>query len=542
MRERYFFRAEAGEGGVRWWLLLPIWIALAWYFAPALQGDFVADDYVFLTTARMVDAPLNAFWQSHFYEPYYFRPLGVLSWWGATRLFALDYGSHALINLMLHAANVGLLCWLLRALAVRGVTVVATAALFAFGPFALATMLWPSNRFDLLACGFLLALAIAVVRALRGSAGAVMLAMVLALAACWSKELAYPVATLLAVLVLFAKSLAWRRRVILFVALGVGITAAFAVRHLKVSAAYAIASADPVAQVIEGAKALYVSAPKLVGLVLGVDSVPGLGLVCAIALLLALLWTRRDAEQSNGLLAASALLFVAVVVVQTPLAKPFAAMLDGGPFGTVTYARFYYAPWLALCVVVALILSRARLGAFSALTLLGAAVIAGIYSRPLPEAFADWTRSEVRPLSVLATRAVEAAAPTVAGEPCVFVLLGAEAKHPYFRMFSDVTVKARTTMPDRVWRCHVMTEKTPWLFAFPDGMTITDLPLRPILNPDGAPKPDSAWGGIRYRYRFPAKDLAALSGAHFLDWRGGEFVDVTADVRAGRVKVAAADW
>ena len=53
------------------------------------RGDFVIDDYVFIATARMVEAPWAAFWQSHFYEPFYFRPIGVLFIGGWRSAFGL---------------------------------------------------------------------------------------------------------------------------------------------------------------------------------------------------------------------------------------------------------------------------------------------------------------------------------------------------------------------------------------------------------------------------------------------------------------------
>jgi hypothetical protein len=208
----------------------------------------------------------------------------------------------------------------------------------------------------------------------------------------------------------------------------------------------------------------------------------------------------------------------------------------------VTFARFYYAPWLVASGLIALLVARARLGVFAMLPLVAASALCAVSARSLPTEFASWTRAEVRPVSVLATRAVEAAATAAPTEPCVAVMLGTEARHPYFRMFADVTVKARTTLPDAVWRCHVMTERTPWLFAFPDGLPVPDLPLRNIINPDGSPKADSAWGGIRYRYRSPAKEPAKLPGGHFFDWRGSEFIDVTDDVRAGRRTIEPKDW
>lgn len=523
-----------------WLVLLPLFALLAWFYLPVTRADFVADDYVFLATARMVDAPLAAFWQNHFYEPYYFRPLGVLSWWVATDLFGLDYGSHSLINLFLHMANAALLLWLLRALAVRTSAAIAGVVLFALGPFALATILWPSNRFDLLACGFLLMQAVATVRSLQGNMLAAPLAMLAAVAACWSKELAYPVATVMALLVLAARDATWKRRIALCLLLGLAIGGAFLQRHLTLTHAYALASADPIGQIFAGAKALLVTLPRLSELIVGADLLPWFGWGLLGGLTAALIWARRDAHSLNRLLAAAMLLLVAAFLVQTALAQNFAAMVDGAPFGTITFARFYYAPWLAACVVVALILTRGRLGGVAALSIVGVTVAAVVTSRALPESFVDWTRSEIRPMSVAATKAVETGA--TGTQRCTYVFLGTQQSHPYFRMFSDVTVKARTAMPEAVWRCHVMTESTPWLFAFPERVIPADLALPAITNPDGTTKADSSWSGIRYRYRLPALDLAALPGARFFDWRDGSFVEVTDAVRRGEREVKSQAW
>ena len=527
-----------------WAVLLPLFAMLAWFYLPVMQGDFVADDYVFIATSRMVDMPLTAFWQSHFYEPYYFRPIGVLSWWVLTYFFGLQYAAHSLMNVFLHMINTGLLLWLLRALTLRTSAVTSAVVLFALGPFALATILWPSNRFDLLACGFLLMQAIAMVRSLQGSVLAMPLATLAALAACWSKELAYPVATMMALLALAASGVPWRRRALLFALLGLAIGGAFLTRHYVLSHAYAIAGNDPVAQIRSGAATMITSLPRLTDLIVGTERATWFAWGVLGALLAALVWQRRDADgvnrRTSGIMVAALLVLLAAFFVQTPLAKNFALMLDGSSFGSITFARFYYAPWLAGCVLAALILARGQLGGIAAVTIIGVTIAAAMTSRRLPETFASWAQSEVQSISVAATKMVEEGG--AISPSCVYVFLGTQAKHPYFRMFSDVTVKARTAMPDKVWRCYVMTESTPWLFAFPSSIKPIDLPLRTITDPNGAAKPDSVWGNIRYRYRLPAQDLAALPDARFFDWRDGTFVDVTAEVLGGLRKISSQDW
>ena len=531
-----------------WAALLPLFAWVAWLYWPVTSGDFVADDYVFLATARMVDAPWAAFWQSHFYEPYYFRPIGVIAWWVCGALFGLDYAAHSLVNLGLHLLNAALLFALLRALALRPSAVIAGVSLFALGPVTLAATLWPSNRFDLLACGFLLAQAIAMIRALHGSASALGFAMLAALAACWSKELAYPVATTLACLALAASGASWNRRICLFAALGLAIGSAFLMRHLVVADAYALAGAGPVALVTEGSATLISLLPRLTALAAGDVGalIIALGLFGAFLLALASARGNTHSARLGGKTWAALLVLLAAFIVQTPLAQNFALMLDGSAFGTVTFARFYYAPWLAASVVVALVLGQARRGNWVAFLAMGATIASAAMQPSLPESFARWTRETIKPMAVAATEIVDV---TVSREGavdgCAFVLLGTQAQHPFFRMFSDVTVKARSAQLQKTRNCLVMTESTPWLFALPaDAPTVapTAFSLRQIPGSNGATKPDSVWSSIRYRYRLPPNEVASLSAARFFDWREGKFVEVTDQVRRGERKLTLHDW
>jgi hypothetical protein len=249
---------------------------------------------------------------------------------------------------------------------------------------------------------------------------------------------------------------------------------------------------------------------------------------------------RRDLHHLNQLSGAVTLIGLAAFIVQTPLAKGFASMLDNGSFGVITFARFYYAPWAVTCVLVAVALARARgrVGNVAAVIVVAVAIVAGIAARPLAESFAHWTQTAVRSLSVAATTIVDQE-----GElPCVFVFLGTETMHPYFRMFSDVTVKARSTKPEKTWQCHVMTESTPRLFAFPSSVVPVELALRPVPSFGGLAKPDSTWSSIRYRYRLPPKDQAKLAGARYFEWRAGQFVEVTQEVERGERKPQTHDW
>jgi hypothetical protein len=94
--------------------LIALLAILATCYWTATAGSFVIDDYVFIAQSRMVNAPWLAFVTNHFYEPVYFRPIGVVFWWIATKLFALDYAAQNAINLVLHAFNVIFLAYFVR--------------------------------------------------------------------------------------------------------------------------------------------------------------------------------------------------------------------------------------------------------------------------------------------------------------------------------------------------------------------------------------------------------------------------------------------
>jgi len=545
MRQAFHVKAEVPVGARV--ALVAVFVLLAWSYWPVTRGDFVIDDYVFLATARMVDQPWVAFWQSHFYEPYYFRPVGVLSWWLAQHAFGLDYFPHALVNLGLHAANAFLLWGLLRVLAVQGWAAVAAVALFAQAPFGLGPALWPSNRFDLLATGFLLLLARLVLAALRRPRPVLPLlaAMLAAVAACWSKELAFPVATALATVVLFDRAATRSRRMLVFACLGVAIGAAFGWRHLILADAYAVVQGDPLRAVANGLSTLGALVPALVSGALGGGRggfwLGLLALVAVLALVSGLRLRRGPGSElpSRALVVAACVVALVAIVVQAPLAGLFAPLVDGSAFGVVTYLRFYYAPWAVIVLVLALVLSRVPSSRGLSVVVMLLACLAAVWGRPLGTSFAQWVLSDVRPYSLAATSVVD----SVRGdEPCMLVFLGTQVRHPYFRMFSDVTVKARAANPASSWRCFVMTESTPWLFAFPIGEALPEWPLPRIPNPDGSTKSDSTWGGVRYRYRVAPSNLAVLPGARFYEWRADRFVDVTTEVRDGTRKAPGQPW
>ncbi|MGL5005184.1 MAG: hypothetical protein ACRDAM_19760, partial [Casimicrobium sp.] len=262
----------------------------------------------------------------------------------------------------------------------------------------------------------------------------------------------------------------------------------------------------------------------------------------AFVALSALFFSRKKSPVTLGMAACAAIVLVASIVPQWPLAAGFSAMLDGTAFGTITYARFYYAPTAALAVLIGILLARARLARSMATISCLCAVVVSLQMRDLASEFATWTQREIKPMSIAATQVVETIAQTTT-QPCVAVFLGTQTKHPWFRQFADVTVKALTQTPTSTWHCQVLTESTPWIFISPANVPLADLGLPMIpLDAKSTPKPDYVWGGVRYRYRLIIDDVKRLPNARFFEWNGKEFADVTDAVKSGAKIVKTHGW
>lgn len=544
---------------------------VAWCFWPVRSGDFVIDDYVFLAQSRLIDAPLAALWSNHFYEPIYFRPIGIMIWWLATAAFDMDYAAHSLVNLGLHSVNIVLLHALLGQFGIRTAPRLAGTVLFALLPFSFAAVLWPSNRFDLLAVLFLLSLTMAVLHYLeRGRVLTLLLAALLTAAACMGKEIAFPVATALACLVLAARQVSLDRRVKLFAVLGATIALAFVYRHALLTAPYAVGGNDVLSRLVLGAGTWLGSMPDLARAAVSDPILPGLAMVAWIMVAFSLAGgairaaVKRGRQGLNGsahaqvpdlpdrpwhlrVLTAALIIALVSILIQAPLTYNFREMLPLDPLGTVTFARFYYLPMAALAVVVAVVLARApRTALWSALLVMAGLALA-VEQRGLAERFAAWTSTQIRPMAEAAAETADAASAQMSEliineQPCVLVFLDTQHDHPWFRMFSDVTVKARAGN-DLTWRCYIMTETTPWLFisAQHQPLSTVGLPMTAI-DPSGTPLEDNYWGGVRYRYRQAPSDVWSLPGARYFSWQGDDFVEVTEQVYARQYPVEFHRW
>ena len=90
------------------WVLLAICVAMV-SFWPLRTGSFVTDDDVFRLTSSLVTHPWSAFYTSHFFEPYDYRPVGLVFWWYAYALMSDSFVGHVFVNVLLHLGNACLL-------------------------------------------------------------------------------------------------------------------------------------------------------------------------------------------------------------------------------------------------------------------------------------------------------------------------------------------------------------------------------------------------------------------------------------------------
>ena len=177
-------------------------------------------------------------------------------------------------------------------------------------------------------------------------------ALLVAIAACWSKELALPggdgdgVHGARGAFGILASPLAG-------VCCSQGCHwGAFAWRHLILADAYAVVMGNPLLAIGRGLGTLVRLLPGLASSALGGERgvfwLIGLGLLLTLAVVGALFarrqaqtgWDRRlmaEVPPSFGVLAAVTTVALAAIIVQTPLAHLSAPIADGSPFGTITF-------------------------------------------------------------------------------------------------------------------------------------------------------------------------------------------------------------
>ena len=529
-----------------------------WCYAPALHAYFAQDDFTLLALARLLQQPWLVFWHDHFPGSLFFRPLGIFIWSLTTAAFDNAPRGHYAVNLLLHLGVVLALYTLLQRLRRDAPLNLLWTTLYAVHPLAIGTALWLSDRFDLISTGFsLLALAWSVSYVERPRRTALAAVLGCLLLAFMGKETAIVGALAAAALIGLPNGpipLPRRQRWPAAAVVLLLIVAWLGYRHVLLT--------NPQNLLLAPATLVAVFS-KGIGLWarIGVEYLardPRQTRLAALALLLgaALLCVAIAAARCStgwatrrfGIVAA----LLIVILLPGPVQAPVVAVStsDLGPdtfwFNLVGESRLYHLSLAGLVAALMLLTTPAmspagpatstarqdpssRIAIAGILVLLAALVPA---SHRLAHDFARHTREQIAPLMAAHAAIARLQLPA---HRCQIYLLDAGSLWGLLDI-GDPTIKASSPAPHALDHCLVNTERTPWGNFVRSGSIGPDdyAPLR-LLRHEGEPIPWLDIGGFEAAYLDLDSDIQArsIAGAFFLEYRDGEFVDVSAAVHAG---------
>lgn len=122
---------------------------------PALGAGFLQDDWDFLASSAHLPTPLPYFLENYS-RGYFYRPNGMLVWWLMNRAAGPSPAWHYALQILVHAGCALAAYGLMRRLGASFAAAATASVLLVVHPGAIATSLWLSNRFDLLAVLWLL--------------------------------------------------------------------------------------------------------------------------------------------------------------------------------------------------------------------------------------------------------------------------------------------------------------------------------------------------------------------------------------------------
>jgi hypothetical protein len=540
-------------------------LATAAVYWPALRSRFVLDDFFLYVMALHTGNPLALFVHSHFPGSFFYRPLGMTLWWLSAELFGNAPRPHYFLDLCLHIA----VAWAFWRLAVRWTQArtlaLVLALVFAVHPIAIGTSLWLADRFDLLAALLgMLAIAAAWDYARDGRRAALLATFAFAALAAFAKEIGYSV--FVPVVLIWAWPLAapatslWtrERRAACFIALLAVLMLLWRRWLIGDVGTQAVLGNTPLWQeVLEGSRkwginlvAYVLDLGRLGIAALVVEAAAGLALV---ALLVVGVARGRVLRHERIALFASAGFVLATIVLQAPVLRTLPSTWEApsAAHAMATGARLFYLSLLGLLLFIGALAGVAA-RAFAANRRVGQGAIVAALCCIVPWAIdahglARGYKQESLPQATLAEAALAAVANTQAiGERCQVHFLGMDkalspSQELAFSMQIDAAIKtlAPSSRAD-LQTCRFQTDRTPWFYVVKRGaLTLANVaPMEPVYI-DGKLVPWLEFGDaeIAYLNLQAYVDPKTLTAAHFFDYAGGAFTDVTAEVLAGRREV-----
>lgn len=440
------------------WAALCVLAALlvAW---PMMQSGFAGDDWLFVAVGRHLENPIDLFRHDHSLS-YFYRPIAMSVWWLSVAAFGADPQPQYLLNLLLHAGNAWLVAHLARQLDARGPWPLLAALCFVVHPATIGPAMWLSDRFDLLATGFVLLALSSCISACRGAAsrGPTLL---FAFLAAGSKESAIVLLPMLAVLLVLApgRDRSWRAQFLALVV--VAMAPLFAARLFVVHRVdAALGAGNPFETIAHGSLAWLRQFPQAIfG---GGTGWPAVRIGLCIALILAFAWVLRQATIRNRApLAAIAIALLALGLVQSPVTA--GALSATGALENPANSRFYYLAIALLLVPLSCAAAACTDGRPVMLPfVLAIALLVPLgFAAQRSHAIALALEGQARAWHAIAREATRHAGSRQAAGPCTIWLLGTAQDRPYFQGFADVAIKALLPRGHPALDCVALTESGP---------------------------------------------------------------------------------
>lgn len=507
------------------------------------------DDFLFLALGRHLANPWPLL-TGDSAGTYFFRPATIGAWWLSVQLFGSEGPVQSAVNVALHGSSGALLALLIARLGLGAGAAMLGGLLFVAHPAAFATAAWLAARFDLVATFLGLGALLVLEGALRrNSRGALAAAVALFVLAMHGKEVAVAFvvagATLALVDVPRGGAVAARTRFAWALAVLAVLPAAFAIRAAVLGdASLAAFGPDPAARVWEGASRFARSLPGFVVVDLGQPwaTTAFAGTLAALVIGGAWMTAREGATPARRATAGGGIL---VAIIAVAVQSPVMAISDLGPFAgsfalePFAASRFHYVPLAGACALLAALADPvlrpgARHATAARLAALVAIVAAGVTSATVAR---GWTSYGALADGGVRQAALRVALQVPAGaEPCKLYFLGTPPERYAPRLFLDVAVKAALPAGHPAVRCFLLAEHAPWHHLVPEG----SLAARSPLVDAATTRPPLGLGGMALA--FPAvRDGAAVvadPAARFFHWRGDRFVEITTEVRDGRIRPA----
>jgi hypothetical protein len=502
-------------------------VAVMW---PALGAGFLQDDWDFLASATHLSSPLPYFIENYS-RGYFHRPNGMLAWWLLTQAFGLAALGHYAVQIVVHVACAMALLWLVRGLGASRAAAYTAAALFTVHPGMVATSLWLSNRFDLLATLGLLLCLRQVVAADLGRTSALVAIALLGWLAVGAKESGLLVLPLAALALWLRPEVAGRLRLRAFAAVLLPVAAWFTMRLL-------VHGPDDVTgqrnfealagQAISGISLWVNYLPQALGL----DAAPWMGWIATGGLLgiglIGVSEGRRHPVARRAWLGLAMLLLPPLIqwpVVHAALAMPDALAIS-------VSLRFYF---LALCGAALLLsagldallparLSRVPMGwiAIVAVALLVVPLAMDSHRRARA-----WTADTANPGALRMEAALASRfAAQASGAGCKLVFSGALG--PNLPGFADHIAKAHLPRGHRALDSLVVTDPMPWsAIVGPAGATPEA--LAPLANRwtgpvELTPSPVGPIFYVSLDYDDRVRSAPSPCTPVSLQWNGDDFV------------------